>query len=247
MIPGGSMKALTVTSPAHGSLAAALHCLLNIPPLVNYLTSPLLDDDLIKKRVNAVGFTTSLAALGKGYWDRERDGRLDAAPAVQFFRKIHRNTYTPPALALRQMLQVIQESLAVADNFIADLGTLWLVHQPGCRHASVQQLVNNADVEGLPHLILIHLDRGERVRRDIDYGTLLKLVKVGPRHNMDDWIHKYELVTVMMEAEEEMQVFAKVDNKWNRLDIGENLVRPVADLNQIISTKAQVLAYLRCG
>lgn len=241
------MKPLVVSSSAHGTIAMALHCILNIPPIVNYLISPLLEGELLKKRANAVGFTRSVATLAKVYWDRpaEAGADLDVSAAAFFFRKIHRTTYTPPALALRQMYQIMHESLTPTNNFMQKLGGVWIVHQPGCRHDTVQQLVNSTDIDGLPHLIFVQIDRGDRVKRFIDYGTLLKVVKSEPRHSTIQ-INRYELATVLMETEEDMQVFAKASTKWQHLNIRDNTVQPLLDLNKLISVQAQVLAYLRC-
>ena len=218
-----------------------LHCLMHIPPLVNYLTDPAMELDIHKKRVNAAAFTRTLAATANQYWCEET-APLHISDVVSCYKKIHRATHVNPAVALRQMCQIIQDSLLPTDNYYIALGGLWIVHGPGCKQDTVQQLMNATAVDGLPHLIFIHLDRGDRTKRFIDYGTCLKLVKTAKYIE----IHKYELVSVLMEDPSAIEVFAKPpQSAWLHISSVDNIVRPLPDLNQLISVKAQVLVYLR--
>lgn len=238
------MKPLQVPCEAHASLSIALHCILNISPLVNYLLSSWLEEDLFKKRVNATGFTRGLASLARGYWltPSPPEGDLDVTSTLHFFRKIHRTSNTPPAVAVRQMYQVVQDGLLPTDNFMEALGGNWLVHAPHVRFDTVQKLVNASNIDGLPHLIFIQLDRGDRTNRVIGYGTALKLVKILP-HTISTTM--YELVSVLMEGEDDMRTYAKQDNKWHYITAKDNVVTQVSDLNDLISTKTQLLTYLQ--
>lgn len=246
------MRPLNVPCEAHASLSIALHCILNIAPLVNYLLSSWLEDDLCKKRVNASAFTRGVASLARGYWltsslEPEHlklppEGDLDVTATLHFFRKIHRTSNTPPAVAVRQMYQVMQDGLLPTGNYMEALGGKWLVHAPDVRFDTVQKLVNASDISGLPHLIFIQLDRGNRTNRVIGYGTVLKVVKTLPQTISTTM---YELVSVLMEGEDDMRIYAKQDNKWHYITAKDNVVTPVSNLNDLISTKTQLLAYLQ--
>lgn len=235
------MKPLHVPCEAHASLSIALHCILNIAPLVNYLLSSWLEEDLFKKRVNATGFTRGVATLARGYW-LTPDLHLDVTDTLHFFRKIHRTNNTPPATAVRQMYQVMQDGLLPTENYMEALGGNWLVHAPDTRFDTVQKLVNASDISGLPHLIFIQLDRGDRTNRVIGYSTALKVVKILP-HKISTTM--YELVSILMEGEDDMRTYAKQDNKWQYITAKDNIVTPVSNLNDLISTKTQLLTYLQ--
>lgn len=233
------MKPLHVPCEAHAGLSIALHCILNIAPLVNYLLSSWLEEDLFKKRVNATGFTRGVAGLARGYWG---EGDLDVTDTLRFFRKIQRTNNTPPAVAVRQMYQVMQDSLLPADNQLTALGGLWIIHGPDTRFDTVQQLANASKIDGLPHLIFIQLDRADRVNRVIGYSTDLRVVKTLP-HKISTTM--YDLVSVLMEGEDDLRMYAKQFNKWHYITAKDNVVTRVADLNTLISTKTQLLTYLQ--
>lgn len=243
------MRAVLYKSDAHVPIVIALHCILNIPPLVNYLVSSELEADLYRKRVNAVAFTRTLAKLADAYWSNLADPGLDldVSEAALIFKKIHRASHVSSTMVLKQVCSILKDSLSPSSNYMDDLGAYWLVHEPGCKHDTVQQLINNSTIDGLPHLIFIHLNRGERTKRFIDYGTSLRVVK----SNKYIDIHRYELANVLMDDDKNdcdvygSSVYAKSDaSVWEYITATDNVVKPVLDLNQIISVKAQVLVYL---
>lgn len=221
------------------ALVYALHVLLTIPPLVNYLRSSCLEEDLNRKRVNAVGFAQGLARVADEYWNDGADGPVDAAEPLAAFRRIHRATHISAPTAVRLMFQSLQDAVPTPGNLLTELGAPWLSLGPDSSCESVQQLLNSAPPPDPPVLIFVRLDRGERVRRFVNYGTVLKQIQV-----KSNKVHTsvYELFSVLMEGDGDCRVYARKAALW--ADASGDKVVPLVDINRLISYRAQVLVYL---
>ena len=241
-LAAGDMRPF-VSAGANVPLCQAIHCLLAIPPLVNYLTSPLLDEDVVRKRANAVAFAHGLRDLAKLYWSESSDRHaLDVDQVVQAFRRHHRQIFIPAHAAVQLMYQTLVEATDTPGNLLSQFETHWLTHEPGCAAESVQQLVNIRTIQGLPTLVFVRIDRGDRPRRFVNYGTSFKLVKNNLPNTRMLKLYVYELYCVLTEGDNESKVLSRVDNAWQ--EASEDTVAPLADLNQIISGRAQILVYL---
>lgn len=221
------------------ALVYALHVILTIPPLVNYLNSRLLEEDLSRKRVNAVAFAHGLSRVAKEYWDDGAVAPVDAGEPLAAFRRIHRAAHIPAPSAVRLMFQSLQDAVHTAGNLLAELGGTWLTLEPDSPCESVQQLLNSASMTGSPELVFVRLDRGERTRRFVNYGTVLKHVIVDPKE-----VHTnvYELFSVLTEGDGDCRVYARKAETW--ADASSDAVVPLANINDLITYQAQVLVYL---
>ena len=217
----------------------ALHTLLSIIPLVNYLRSNLPEQDLIKKRANAAAFVQNLAKIADAYCS-EASAPIDITTCVQAYRRAHRATPSTAAVAVQQMYQLIQDALKEDGNYIGLLGTLWVVHEPGCKQDTVQQLLNTQrnlpGLSDLPHIFFVLIDRGDRPRRFINYGTSVKVSKSAGKYTQ---LHLYDTVAVLMDD----CVFSKDNTRWHRVDADS--IQLVQDLNHLVSCRAQVLVFQR--
>lgn len=241
------MRALTAGNPDDAALTPALHCLLAVPPLVNYVLSRLLEPDLLTKHANAVGFALAFRALAAGYWEAELQGGppvagapLDASEAVRAFRRVHRSARVCPSAAVGLMYGVLQDAVGGEEgSFLRELGGGWVAHEPDCPLDTVQNLFNHGQPDA-QHLLFVRLDRGDRPRKWINYGTSAKLVRrVGdgtPR------VLTYDLQAVMTDD----KVLARHAGQW--WEAREGAVGELLDVNDVISGRAaQVLAFLiRC-
>jgi len=237
------MRQLVTDEATTPNICMAIHCLMNVAPLVNYLTSTLLEADLTKKRVNAVAFTRGLAVVAKLYWQKPAVATIDVNVPVSYFRKVHRNVYISGAVAVQQMYQIIQDAVGMENNFCKELGGCWVVHEPGCKHDSVQQLINGTDIlQSLPHVFFVKIDRGDRTKRFINYGTSVKVVKT--LANNKYIMHKYQLSSVLIESADEAIVYAKNEKAWEQAPL-DGCITEVQNLNSIVSIKAQVLCFLK--
>lgn len=222
-------------------LCLALHVLLTIPPLVNYLTSELLAGDLVKKKANAAAFAVAVRELAQLYWSAGDHDAVDATEACKIFRRCHRAVAVSSTDAVRHMYQLLCEAAA---PFFKLLEARWLVHQPDCAATSVQQLVNAEAISEAPELVFVRLDRGERVKKFINYGTIFQMVQPSKSNVKLLTIHQYDLFSVLMQGDEREQdkVIAKSGNVW--MEVTADSVSQLTDLNQLITTRAQVLVFL---
>ena len=222
-------------------LCLALHVLLTVPPLVNYLTSELLAADVVRKKANAVAFTLSLRELSQLYWSAGDHDAVDATEACKIFRRCHRAVAVSSTAAVRHMYQLLCEA---APSFFSLLQGTWLVHQPDCAATSVQQLVNAEQIVDAPELVFVRLDRGDRVRKFINYGTTFQMVQPNKSNPKLLTIHTYDLFSVLMQGDEteKDRVIAKSGNVW--MEITTDTVSQLTDLNHLITTRAQVLVFL---
>ena len=240
-----AMNDFTAATGTPVSVCCAVYCLINIPPVVNYLLSPLMEQDLVKKRANAVAFTQGMAAVARRYWQQDVIGPVDLTAPATAYRKIHRTVFTPAHTAIKQMYSILQDAVD-KPNFFDDLGGNWVALSNVTKTETVQQLMNSSNVEGLPHLIFVRLDRGDRPRRFINYGTSMKVVKNTEKANYIHF-HNYELVCVLVEGGDDDGAFVRDRNRqgWQHYESASMAVNPVADLNLLVSVRAQVLVYLR--
>lgn len=233
------MRVLRATGQDAEPLLAAMHCLLAVPPLVNFLLSPLFAQELVRKRVNAVAFAQGVRqAAGEYYRD---GGPVDVDAPLQAFRRIHRSSHACAAVAVRQMYQALRDACDVPDSTLEELGGNWVVHNPGTPCQTVQSLFNLQPRPEPRHLLFVRLDRGDRPRKFVNYGTSVKLV-TGSGREMQQ--HTYDLVAVLVQGPQEAPVvMARCGRQWNVAAEGE--VGPLADVNSIINgSKAQALAFL---
>lgn len=233
------MRTLTCdTTRSH--ICLALHALLSIVPLCNYLCSDMMDGDLNRKRANATAFVQAVACLTKPYYS-PGDDPLDVTDATAAYKRAHRASSQPLAVVFRQMLMLAHDAFKEENNFLVALGMQWLVLDLSFKDDSVGKFINARGLEGVPHMFCVRIDRQERPRRFVNYGTDLMVFKTTGKYMQP---HPYDLRAVLMEGPDADALFVHDGTRWLCARPGEPVV-PVQDLNRLVTCWAQVLVYQR--
>lgn len=229
------MRLLKGPSPFCG----AIHMMLAIPPIVQYLSSGFFEQELVKKRVNAVAFATGLKDTAIDYWSGGSEV-IDTEPVCQAIRRIFRHSNPPAHACFFHMFQVLLDAVAVPGNVLSELGTEWLTHDENSVADSVQKLLNSQSFQSLPHLMIIRLDRGNRPRRFINYGTSCRVTEHTDKGVRLYW---YDLFAVLTEGADGNCVYSKGGGTW--YEATSSSVKQLEDLNRLVTVEAQYLVYLR--